>query len=667
MEYEATMMLSSVMMLALGQGHAVEVKLVMQVQVPAQVTGNPYEPAENNAEVIFRVGTREERRLAFYDGKGWTARTLVSAGTKVSGQLMVNGKAVGGSIPARHLGNDLPVGGMVKVDPKAPTRFVLSSGEPFLPFGTNTSWANEAVPDLSAYFAKLAAHGGNWGRVWANHWDGKNPYMQPDGTGPKLGWMIPEALAKWDDVVKGAESNGIRFQFVLFHHGLFSTDVNPNWDMHPWNAANGGFLKTPTEFFTNATAKRLTRNWLRYAVARWGHSSSIFCWELFNEVEWVEPARKGNWKLISDWHGEMADYIRSIDPYKRMVSTSSHMDHPELWEKMDFISPHGYPPSVLGMVSGMVKDPKKPQFFGEFGGNEYVKEAEAKIVRDGIWASLLRGHSGVASYWYWDRMEEAKIWPEMKAASEAIAKGRFALRGKGVAQPVTVSTKGRTDLEIRPGVGWGKTTKFRFALPEEATGEHLGKLSAYFNNPNGGNAALFAEPLRLSFTLAAPGSLLIDVAEIAAAGAAVKVSAMRGGREVTLAEKSWPGKQENPGDVSLQLPAGKHEIIVTSTGADWFRVARISIPGLSPTVFGMAFRDGDFTALRLRGESKVAKGDSATISLPGLPDGDFKVEVLNFDTKAWSKKEMSVKSGRFSSPFVMPGEDVVLLMTRSAR
>ncbi len=661
------MMLSSVMMLALGQGDAVEAKVVVQIQVPAQVAGNPYEPSENDAVVVFRVGSKEERRIAFFDGKGWTARTLAVAGTKVSGQLMLNGKSVGSASPASVLGTDLPLGGMVKVDPQAPTRFVLSNGEPFLPFGTNTSWENEAVPDLTAYFAKLSANGGNWGRVWANHWDGKNPYMKPDGTGPKLGWMLPEALGKWDRVVAGAEKHGIRFQFVLFHHGLFSTDVNPNWDMHPWNAKNGGFLKTPTEFFTNATAKRLTKNWLRYAVARWGHSSSIFCWELFNEVEWVEPARKGNWKLISDWHGEMADYLRSIDPYDRMVSTSSHMDHPELWAKMDFISPHGYPPSVLGMVSGMTKDAKKPQFFGEFGGNEYVKEAEAKIVRDGIWASLLRGHSGVASYWYWDRMEEAKIWPEMKAASEAIAKGRFAVRGKGIAQPVSVATKGQTDLEIRPGVGWGKTTKFRFSLPEEATGEHLGQLSAYFNNPKGGNGALFAEPLRLSFTLASPGSLLLDVAEISGGGAAVRISAIRNGKDVTLAERTWPGKQENPGDVTVQLPAGKHEIVITSSGADWFRVARIAIPGLSPTVFGMAFRDGDFAALRLRGESSVAKGDSATISLPGMPDGTYAAEILNFDTKAWSKQSWMVKSGRLSAPFVMPGEDVAVLLTKSTR
>ncbi|MFX8984415.1 hypothetical protein ABTN17_20810, partial [Acinetobacter baumannii] len=85
----------------------------------------------------------------------------------------------------------------------------------------------------------------------------------------------------WDDVIRGAEDGSVKFQFVLFHHGPWSTTVNSNWKENPLNAANGGWLKQPEQFFTDDRAKRLARSWIRYAVARWGASPSVMAWELF--------------------------------------------------------------------------------------------------------------------------------------------------------------------------------------------------------------------------------------------------------------------------------------------------------------------------------------------------------------------------------------------------
>ena len=138
----------------------------------------------------------------------------------------------------------------------------------------------------------MHAAGLNWTRIWSNSWDGKNPYV-PQSTATKipLGTMYEPALDRWDMILNECEKDDIKFQFVLFHHGEFSTTTDPNWREHPWNKANGGFLADPTDFFINPQAKELSKEWFRYAVARWGHSPAIMAWELFNEVQWVDAAK----------------------------------------------------------------------------------------------------------------------------------------------------------------------------------------------------------------------------------------------------------------------------------------------------------------------------------------------------------------------------------------
>ena len=120
----------------------------------------------------------------------------------------------------------------------------------------------------------MGRNGVNWSRIWACNWDGKNPWWPTDDT-PPSDQMWSKAFERWDQIVSAAEDAGISFQFVLFHHGAFSTRVNPNFPDHPWNKAKGGFLEKAADFFTDPEAKRRSKMWLRYAVARWGHSTSV--------------------------------------------------------------------------------------------------------------------------------------------------------------------------------------------------------------------------------------------------------------------------------------------------------------------------------------------------------------------------------------------------------
>jgi len=99
-----------------------------------------------------------------------------------------------------------------------------------------------------------------------NDWDGKNLDWPKPGPFGQLNLSVAQ---KWDAIVSAAEQSGVFFQMTLQHHGQYSSSVDPQWNANPYNTANGGFLTNPAQFFTNVTAKALTKRKLRYAVARW--------------------------------------------------------------------------------------------------------------------------------------------------------------------------------------------------------------------------------------------------------------------------------------------------------------------------------------------------------------------------------------------------------------
>ena len=71
--------------------------------------------------------------------------------------------------------------------------------------------------------------------------------------------QLGRAMIATRDSEIAAEQSGVYFQMTLQHHGQYSSTVDPNWSQNPYNTANGGFLADPKLFFTDATAKSLTK------------------------------------------------------------------------------------------------------------------------------------------------------------------------------------------------------------------------------------------------------------------------------------------------------------------------------------------------------------------------------------------------------------------------
>lgn len=617
-----------------------------------QVAGSPFDYRENDVRVKFQGPGGSLERLAFWDGKKWRVRLTAPRPGQWKGQVYRNGKPEGPQVSLTvRLGQRSQ--GYVRIKPGT-TKFMLDGGTPYWPMGHNLGW-NSPPDTVEKQLETMGAKGLNWARIWACHWDGKNPFKANDGKGPEGRDMFPLVLDRWDAIVESAEKAQVRFQFVLFHHGLFSTRVNPNWSTHPWNKANGGFLDRAADFFSDPEANRRSENWLRYAVARWGHSPAVMSWELFNEVEWVDAKYLNRTAEIGDWHKRMFAFLKKIDPVGRLVTSSSEMDLP-IYAGADYYQPHGYPPSVEAMVLG-AKDPgDKPFFYGEVGGGTFSEATERGVVRDSAWSGFFAGHDGASQYWYWDRLTRLGLYDELSRAAKLIQRSR--LTHDPLAAPRRLDVRGESagDLVLLPGRGWGATSVTQISLPKDAAGPALGGLSSYLQGE--ANRSLFPKPLELLLNYPRPVLVTVELGPFAKAGAAVKISGPGAESEVTVGARAEDGGEES---VAITVPAGPQKVVIENRGADWAVIRRITLSGVGLPGRALAF--GSPT----RALARVVRNGGAQARLDlsgfGLRDGRYRIEATDLDNGKTRVLEASLAGGRLA--WTALEADAALLMTRA--
>lgn len=629
----------------------------VEVAFDIQIGGSPYDAQENDVRVEFISGSTREERLAFFDGKAWRAILLTRTPKVYKASLMLNGRKVKdlqGTLDATRLADAR----FIRIDAKS-NRFYRADGIAFWPVGHNLGWqSGNFKPQLLEQLAVMSQNGLNWARIWSCHWDGKNPYWVEKKALANPRDMFPEVLDRWDSIVRTASKNDVPFQWVLFHHGMFSSRVNPNWPDHPWNKAKGGFLATPEEFFTDAEAIRRSKNWLRYAVARWGHEPAVMAWELFNEVEWVDAIAKLQAAKVGAWHEAMAAYLRSIDPYGHLVTSSSGMELP-IWKAMDYYQPHGYPPSVRAMVMGAKPTKDKPLFYGEVGLGEAGPD-ESLVIRDGLWSGLMAGHAGAAQYWFWDRMNEAR-YREFAQFTKFLREHRL-IEGEPF-QPLQISVDSRQAgaVSFSPGQGWAKTTQFEFAMPRDAVSGALGKLSGFIQGP--GKKDMMAEPIRFRFQASAPGRFEMRVSTVARRGAQIQVQ-LDGALKVD--EKVEAKDQDTPLNrtFGFEFGLGEHVVTVGNAGPDWYVASALKIDGIGQAVSGAASVSGNRVLLWVNRGTEGETPESFDVS--GLPLGwqSARATLLDLETGKSSLGTFKLVEGKITGAR-MASKSAIWLLTRT--
>ena len=466
-------------------------------------------------------------------------------------------------------------------------------GTPRINIGHNVCWVANELAGCQNYYNNMAAVGENWTRIWMCPWGADGWVMLEyssdhwSGYHSGVGNYSMEIAQRLDSVVELAQQRGIGIQLVLQYHGLFSTTTNSNWDDNPYNAArpqDGGFLQSPEDFFSNAEAIRLTKNKYRYIIARWGYSTAILAWELWNEVQFTDGWANTPANVIA-WHQEMSDYLHDIDPHNHLVTTSSHSSGFEgIWslDSIDLIQVHHYGTPVVSPFNSTARELagqfNKPVIIGEFGAgsinglnseSEVVnlpepyrsQMEEALVLHNGIWSAFFSKSS--SHLWWWDNYIEPHNQYGIFDALSTFINGED-VRGMQTAER---AVEGFQPFSANPQIGdfFYVHTQTEFYL-EENYFPGMELLSRYLQ---GSWHSQYRSDPTFHLTMPEAGQLVIHVNNVSEYGSnSLRVIV---NSEVAFAY-SYPAGASNF-DIVVPLPAGNISVQVQNTGQDWFDIA----------------------------------------------------------------------------------------------
>ena len=333
-------------------------------------------------------------------------------------------------------------------------------GTPFRGIGENLCWESRANDD-SKYFKKLheqhdrfnypsmlpkfAENGGNFARIWMCGWNfpiDKKSHFNNTRYEICDSPINPSAVKRLDQTVELCEKLGVKIMLCI----------------------GAGEAHTDGDFFVSEKAKAAHRNRLRYIVARWGYSEAIAMWEFFNEIDNIQY-RDSNHPIpakdIVDWHAQMARYIKSIDVYKHIVTTSiSHRDLEGLNSiaDMDINQKHIY--NHTSTIPTTIKDYTrkfgKPYIIGEFGyewdwSKNFDDFADGMDVdfRRGLWYGLFSPTPVTPMSWWWEYFDNRNMQRFFRAP--ALVNKEMLENGKGCFVPCEVGADNGQAFAVKCG------------------------------------------------------------------------------------------------------------------------------------------------------------------------------------------------------------------------
>lgn len=359
---------------------------------------------------------------------------------------------------------------------------VFDNGRPFRGIGENICWESRDNDD-SKFFKKLhekserynydylltefAKNGGNFFRTWICSWnlpiDYEGPFNNSRYTKSDE-FYNPDALARMDYLIELSEELNLYIMLTLGQGGYLIKER--------------GVVNTAEDFFVDKQARAWYKNRLRYIVARWGYSTSIAMWEFINEVDNIQFRNSNNpidSKFIVDWHDEMSTYIKQIDPYRHIVTTSiSHRDIEGLnsIENMDINQKHIYnkTSSIPTEIERYVQEFGKPYIIGEFGRewdwsknfDDFSHEMDIDFKR-GLWYGLFSPTPVTPMSWWWEYFDARGMTPYFRAVREI--SDRMLAAGNGSFEPLSIEVE---NVDVF-GVKCGKEIFVYLFNPEHST------------------------------------------------------------------------------------------------------------------------------------------------------------------------------------------------------
>ncbi|MBI5387474.1 MAG: DUF5060 domain-containing protein [Verrucomicrobia bacterium] len=262
------------------------------------------------------------------------------------------------------------------------------------------------------------------GRVWL-----ADLSLRETGGGPELLWEAevnrplrgvynqPDCFLL-DRLVEAAEKHGIYLQLCLFTRDLYRSALRDPQSTEYQRAIDDA------------------KKFLRYAVARWGHSTSVFAWEYFNEMDPGAPTDR--------FYRELGGFLEQIDVYRHLRTVSAWSPAPKYWAQasLDIADLHWYlrpisKPAWQDEVAGVLDRakllregaPSKPALLAEFGladdkwgRSPYMPQDKAGVhFHNALWASAFSGLSGTAMFWWWETLDQNDLYRHYRPLAAFLA------------------------------------------------------------------------------------------------------------------------------------------------------------------------------------------------------------------------------------------------------
>ncbi|MEZ0327801.1 MAG: DUF5060 domain-containing protein [Fimbriimonas sp.] len=565
--------------------------------------------------------------------------------------------------------------GFVMVSPKDSRYFAFADGTSYWPIGTNICWGGgKGTYSYDDWLPKYAENGVNYGRLWLSpSWTSfalEQPGKAAEGKG--MGQFDLGNAWRLDYVMDLARRHDIQMMLCIDSYNILRPrDAHPWWEKTPHNSDNGGPLRIPTDFWSDEKMEKFYKDKLRYIVARYGAYSNTMSWEFWNEVDLTDDFEVAR---VRDWHRRMAQYLKSIDPYDHMVTTSaaSTMGFRELdmLGELDYFQTHHYggDPALTTVIQQSRKGGQgRPHYVGEIGADASGAQDDPKgyQVHDPMWAAIGTGSSGTAMSWWWDSLIAPNNLYSLFAPVEAFvndvdwqAEGfkqttpTFAFQNPPKVAPVK-------DLVYRGGPIEWRASSLNQPLTVTIRNSKVSGPAALAGIQHGlGNHRDLNNPVTFDVQLDKPTRFDVEVGDVSGYGGA-NLRIWLDDNLVLSKDFTDPDGDEKTdtlkqfaGDYGFTIPGGRHTVRVQNTGRDWF-MAGFRFTGLlrqtKPAIQAWTVV-GETKALAwLRRESRdwltAEKGQpgmaaASVMGLTGLASGPWKAEV--WDT--WSGKVLSTST-----------------------
>lgn len=340
---------------------------------------------------------------------------------------------------------------------RAPGRpyFVTDAGAPWTPIGQNDAvcwleWRGllhrRDLGAVERHLAHLRDSGVTCLRFMLEYAEsGEHFFEQPAGA------FNPAMVQLWDDLFRLAAAAGLRVlltPFDTYFHWV-------RWDIHPYNAANGGPCPDRTSLMVHPGVRALVKARLAFATGRWGGSGALFAWDLWNEMHPVQGEDRPD--CFDDYIGDVGPFLRGLE---RRLHGRAHLQcvsvfGPELhWKPwlnapvfrhpaLDFANNHFYEEGTIDdprdtvapalAVGQLVREAlaeiadQRPFFDSEHGPIHTFKDRQVTLpepfddeyFRHLQWAHLASGGAGGGMRW--PNRDPHRLTPGMRRAQRSLA------------------------------------------------------------------------------------------------------------------------------------------------------------------------------------------------------------------------------------------------------